>query len=114
MEAGKYDRRILIEHPVIKREQDYGGEKITWAQFDTVWAGVHDVLMAKRGGGEGLVNGDLRLLVRPCKVVIRYRQGITTLMRVKLLDENRLMQIVSIAEVGRKVDLELQCEEFSS
>jgi head-tail adaptor len=108
------NRRILIERPVATPEPEYGKKEITWEPFITVWASVRDVLMSARGGGETSVHGDLRLLVRPCRVVIRYRPTVTTLMRVTLLHENRVMQIVSIAEIGNKTATELQCEEFSS
>lgn len=114
MRIGDLNRRILIERPITKEDPDYGTKKIAWAPLVTTWAGVTDILMSARGGGESVVHGDLRVLVRPCRIVIRYRSTITTAMRVTLLDENRVMQIVSIAEMGRKVGLELQCEQFSS
>lgn len=112
--AQQLNRRVLIERPVATSESEYGTKEIAWEPFVTVWASVRDVLMTARGGGETSVHGDLRLLVRPCRIVIRHRPTVTTQMRVTLLHENRVMQIVSIAEIGFKVATELQCEEFSS
>lgn len=114
MEAGKLNRRVLIEQPIAKPDPEYGTQKITWAPLVTTWASVTDIRMSARGGGEAVVHGDLRVLVRPCRVVIRYRSAVTAAMRVTLLDENRVMQIVGIAVIGRKEALELQCEQFSS
>jgi head-tail adaptor len=114
LRAGELNRPLLIEYPVTGSDPDYGTKKITWAPLSREYGSVTDILMSARGGGETVVHGDLRVLVRPCRIVIRYRSTITAAMRVTLLDENRLMQIVSIAEMGRKVGLELQCEQFSS
>jgi head-tail adaptor len=113
MRAGEL-RQLLIEAPVETEDRDYGTKIITWVPLPRAFGSVTDILMSSRGGGETVVHGDLRLLVRPCKIVMRYQSTITTLMRVTLLDENRVMQIVSIAEIGRKRELELQCEAFSS
>lgn len=113
MRAGEL-RQLLIEYPIETEDADYGTKNVTWAPLPRVFGSVTDILMSSRGGGETVVDGSLRMLMRPCKIVIRYQAAITTLMRVTLLDENRVMQIVSIAEIGRKRELELQCEQFSS
>ena len=109
MEAGKLDRRVLIEYPVTTQDGAYGSPIITWTTLVTALARVRDI-----PSKESIVNNALRMAMRPCKVAIRYRSTITTAMRVTLIDEGRVMQIVSIAEVGRKIGLELFCENFSS
>lgn len=115
LRAGDLNRPLLIEYPVMAPDPDYGAKKIiAWAPLSREYGSVTDILMSSRGGGETVVHGDLRVLVRPCRIVIRYRSTVTAVMRVTLLDESRVMQIVSIAEMGRKVGLELQCEQFSS
>ena len=109
MTVGSLDRRLLIEHKVVTKDPDFGSEVITWAPVATVWGSAIDVLRPKE---ENTTSG-VRLLTRPCTVTIRYRDGMTTDMRITILNRSRLLQIVSIAEVERRRWLSLMCEEFS-
>lgn len=112
MRIGKLDRRLLIEYKSVARDPAFNSEVITWLPLATVWANAEDVLRASPGGGEQ-VKQDIRVHTRPCRVFIRYRADITTDMRVTLLERNRVMQITSIAEFGRREATELMCEEYT-
>jgi head-tail adaptor len=60
-------------------------------------------------------NNDLRLLKQPCKVLVRYDNGIDATMRIVMLDrDNRILQIVTKpAEIGRKEAMEFTAEDYS-
>lgn len=113
MRAGLLDRRILIEAPSTAVDATYGTSTNVWTTVATVWASVNDVLMGKPGGSEHTAR-EVGMNVRPCRVLIRYRADVTTAMRITLLDRNRVMQITSVAEFGRREATELMCEEYSS
>ena len=112
MNPGQLNRRLLIEQKSVTRDPAFGSEVVTWTTVATVWGSALDVLQAKVGGGEQ-VKQDIRLHTRPCRVLIRYRADITTDMRVTLIDRSRVMQIVSVAEFGRREATELMCEEYT-
>lgn len=112
MQAGQLNQRIRIESKQVAIDPDYGTQVITWAAFATVSAEVREVLPGK---AESQANG-LRILNRPARVRVRYQAGITSDMRIVLLDRSdRVLQIVSgPAELGRKQWMEMLCEEYST
>lgn len=112
MNIGKLDRYVRVEKPTVVKDDTYGSETITWVTHAEVWASVQDVLANRQEA----TKTDLRLLTRPCKVVMRYDSTINATMRIVLLDrDNRILQIVSApAEIGRREALEMICEEFSA
>ena len=112
MQIGKLDHYVRIERPTVTIDTNYGSQIITWVTYAEVWASVQDVLANRQEA----TKTDLRLLTRPCKVVMRYDSTIDATMRVILLDRNnRILQIVSSpAEIGRREALEFMCEEFSA
>lgn len=112
MNIGQLTRRLLIEQKSVTRDSGFGSEVITWVPLATVWCSALDVLNPKNGGDERIKEG-VRTLTRPCRVLIRYRADVTTDMRVTLVDRSRVMQITSMAEIGRAEALELMCEEYS-
>jgi SPP1 family predicted phage head-tail adaptor len=103
------DRRLLIEQKVVTKNPDYGNEVITWTELAVVWGSVTDILRPK----EENTTAGLRLLTKPCAIQIRYKAGITSDMRITILNRDRLLQIVSVAEIERRRYLSLMCEEFS-
>lgn len=107
--AGELNRRVRIEEKSKTKHPRLGSETISWVEHATVWARVMDVLPGKAERMEG----DVRMLTRPCVVRIRYRSTVTADMRIVLTDRSRILQIVSIAEVGLREALDLQCEEYS-
>lgn len=103
------DMRLFIERQVVTKNADYGSEVVTWAPFATVWGQALDVMQRKE---ESTIAG-VRMLVKPCQVVIRYLPGVTTDMRITVLDRNRQLKIFSLAEVNRRRYWQMMCEEFS-
>ncbi|MFA5900347.1 MAG: phage head closure protein [Hyphomicrobium sp.] len=112
MKSAKLDQRIRIDSKQVTTDANYGTQTVTWATFATVWAWVQDVLPSK---AESQSNG-LLLSKRPARIRIRYLAGITTDMRVVLLDRgNRVLQIVSgPAELGRKEGIEIMAEQYTT
>lgn len=112
LDAGLLDRRVLIERPV-RTSDDYGGATVTtWQTVDTVWASVVDQLLFN--AAEASNGGDLRQRTLPTRVRIRYRTDITTDMRLTIVDRSRVMQIISISEMGRADGLEMMAENYST
>ena len=109
MATGSMDRRLLIERKVVTKDADFGSEVIAWTALATVWGSAVDLLRPK----EENTTAGVRLLNKPCLVQIRYKAGITTDMRITIIERGRLLQIVSIAEIERRRFLFLMCEEFS-
>lgn len=112
MNAGTLDRRIRIDNKSVTVDADYGTETVTWATFATVWANVQDVLPSKaESQGQGI-----RIAERPTRIRIRYMAGITSAMRIVLIDRaDRVLQIVSgPAELGRREGIELIAENYST
>ena len=103
------DSHLLIEQKIVSKDADYGSEVITYKELATVWGSAVDMIRPKE---ENTTSG-LRMLTKPCEVVIRYREGITTDTRITLLHSGRVLQVVSIAEMGRRKFLNMMCEEFS-
>lgn len=112
MDIGRLDQRIRIDYAVTTQDADYGTPVITWTTFATVWANVQDVLPSK---AERLTD-DIVLANRPSRIRIRYLDGVTSAMRVVLLERgNRELKIVSgPAELGRKQGLEMMAENYST
>lgn len=110
MDIGTLDKRVLIEAKVPTRDAIYNTELSDWVPHATVWASVLDVL---NGKAEATTVG-VRLLTRPCRVRMRYLSSINAQMRITVFDDGRVMQIVNLAEIGRREGLQLLCEEYSS
>lgn len=107
MRAGELDRRIVIEAKSVTRDPDYGAEVVSWVTFAERWAKVRDVNAVEREGA------GLRTITRTTLITIRWLDGLTSDMRVTLTD-GRVLEIVSLVEIGRKVGLQLVCEEYSA
>lgn len=111
LDAGLLNRRLLIERPV-RTSDDYGGATATtWETVATVWASVVDQLLFNAAEAS---NTDVRQRTLPTRVRIRYRNDITTDMRLTLADRSRVMQIISISELGRGDGLEMMAENYST
>lgn len=108
MRAGKLDRRVVIEEKSVTRDPDYGAEVVTWVTFAERWADVRDVNAIERAGD------GLRTITRTTTVTIRWLDGLTSDMRVRVVSDGRLLNITSFVELGRKVGLQLVCEEYSA
>ena len=113
MNIARLDHRVQIEQNTPTRDPAFNSAIPGWSTLATVWAKVEETLDVKSGGAEKVESGN-RVLTRPARVTIRYRGDVTSAMRIKLLDRgNRILQIVSVAELGRRQALELMCEAYS-
>jgi SPP1 family predicted phage head-tail adaptor len=111
MRVGSLDRYIRIERKVVTKDEDYGSEIIEWRIYKECWANVQDITSRMQES----TNSDLRLLKRPCKITVRYDDGIDAKMRVVMIDrDNRVLQITSKpAELGRRESMEFMAEDYS-
>jgi SPP1 family predicted phage head-tail adaptor len=112
MKIGTLDRRVTIEQKSVARDGNFGSEVVSWVTLASVWAGMTEPLDVKLGGAEKVADHE-RVLVRQVRVRIRYRSDVTSAMRVNDTYRSRILQIVSMAEVGRREALDLMCEAYS-
>ncbi|MEB0133784.1 phage head closure protein [Actimicrobium sp. CCC2.4] len=111
MIAGILDRRIRIERKQVGADDGYGGGEITWVEVATVWAEVQDVLPSKSETQSDVI----RTATRPARIRMRYRSGITSDMRVIIIERGMTMQVIAgPAEIGRREGIELMVEEYST
>lgn len=104
--AGRYDRRITIQRPVADDSFDGAGAG-NWVEVAKVWANVQDSLPSRGETiGEGFTN-----MMRPARVRIRFRAGITSDMRF-VLGEREMYIISGPAELGRREALEFMVAEY--
>lgn len=108
IQAGDLDREIVIQSRTSTK--DASGRPTTgWADFATVWASVQDMLPSR---GERIAEG-VNVASRPCRIRMRYRDDITSDMRVTL--DGRTLRIVSMpAELGRREGIEIVAEEVTT
>ena len=107
MEAGKLGHRVTIQRSTVT-QNEYGEPVPTWGTFATVWAAIEPLI-----GREQFAVQQLQSAVS-VRVRIRYRPGVTPLMRVRWADRDvvRLMDIESIQEVRtERRELILMCKD---
>lgn len=100
MSIGKKDRQIVIQRKTTTRDASNGSTVETWADYRTVWAEKQDV-----GGGKPFRAGALRPETEAV-FTIWYNENITPLDRISYRGVK--YSILSIAEVGRKVECVIQ------
>lgn len=101
--AGKLDRRILIQRPVVVRDE-HGDEIEGWVDVATVWAEF------KRTGGNEEFRASQTSNVQTVAFRIRFRAGLDPKMTV--VYEGRRYDILDVGESedGRRVGITLTCE----
>ena len=98
MEAGRLDRRVMIEQ--VSLANDTFGDPIeTWSVLDTVWADVRPVR------GKELFAGQQFQAKADTRFRMRYRTNLDATMRLRYRGD--LYSIVSILELGRQEGLEI-------
>ncbi len=107
LSAGQLDRLLTIEQKLVARESAFGSESVNWVPFASGVRARQDEL-----SGVETVRQDQRVMTRRVTFTIRWRDGVSTAMRVRLPDD-RVFQIVSALELGRHYGLRLECEEYS-
>lgn len=115
MSALKYKDRIQIEQLVVPGDPldpAYGSGAPEWVLVVEVWAEVHDILPSR---AEQVKNG-IQLASDSARVRIRYRDGITSAMRIveKNGRKRKLSIIAGPAALGGMRELEFMVERFSS
>lgn len=110
--AGEMNRRVRFERKSVARDAAYGSEVITWVEVATVWAKVTEMPDTTPSGGER-VQQDVKVYTARTQLNLRYRSGLSTDMRVVLIDRSRTLQIVSISETSRLEGLQVMCEDYS-
>jgi len=110
MKIGNLDKYIRIEQKTVTNDANYGSEVVTWTTYKECWAQITDITTKSQES----TNSDLRLLKRPCKVVVRYDDGIDPTMRIIVMDRSdRVLQIISKpAELGRREAMEFMAEDY--
>lgn len=100
MQAGRLDQRVTIERKSVARATN-GEEVVVWSVLDTVSASVKQ-LRGKEFFAAAQLQGSV-----DHQVQIRYRSDITRDMR--LMWNTQPLDIVGIAELGRREALEIMC-----
>lgn len=109
IDAGSLDRRLTFEARQAIQSGPYNRREDSWGPHATVWAQVRDVLPSRAE----YVDEGLAMQRRPCRIRIRWRDDITSDMRIDY--QGRKLRIVSgPVELGRREGLELMAEELSS
>lgn len=104
MQAGRMDRRIIIQQNVPTKD-DIGGVDESWTIFATVWANVKTLESGGQGesfGSEQVFSQDMK------KFSIRYLSNITNKMRIVFDGGN--FDIKFTKEIGRREGLLITAE----
>ena len=98
MRAGKMERWITIEEFTAVQDA-YGQETETWTEFATVWAEKIDIKARERFAAQQ------DIAEQTTRFRLRWLMGITPKMRI--ISENKTYDIGGIAELGRRVGMEI-------
>lgn len=112
MDINKLTRRIRIERRTVTTDPAYGTETVTWVTHAEPWAEVLDVLPSRsEQPGENITINS-----QPVRIRLRWRQGLTSDMRVILTDRANLeLKIIGgPAEIGRRDGIELLCSSYTT
>ena len=105
--GGQLNQRVVFERKVVVQDDDFGTELVRWDTVTTVWANVTESHTVES------VAHNIRTTTRSISVRTRWVDGITTDMRLRDSDSGRLYQIVSLAEMRKRLGLNLVVEEYS-
>ncbi len=111
VDASKLDRLVQVLQPVAAQESTYGTRTVSWLPLDDpVWASVQDVLPSRAE----YVAEAVAIARRPCRVRMRWREDVTSQMRLRLEDGRVLRITAGPAEIGRREGIELMAEELTT
>lgn len=110
MDAGSLDRTITLLQRSAGRDPKYNTPNGGWTAFaENIAASVQDFVPSR---GERLADG-INITMRPSRVRIRYREGVTSAMRV--LYRGETLEIATRpAELGRRDGLEFIVQAIST
>lgn len=111
IDLGPLDRWVRFQRKSTTRDTTTNEEKVSWVKHCDTWATVLDSLASQSERVEQRV----RLENRTAVVRMRWLPAITSEMRLLMLDrDNRVLNIVSIAEIGRREGLEFSVQTYST
>lgn len=113
MDLGPFDRKVRLLAPPAGKDADYGTPSGQWTTFAEPWANILEILPSK---ATEAASDQSRIAKRPTRVRLRYLDGVTSAMRLQLIDRGgRLLKIVTPpVELGRRAALEFMAEDFST
>lgn len=101
LQAGALDRKITIQKPEVTRGA-MGGEITGWSLFASVWAEKIPLRASERLAAAQIRASQVEIFR------VRYLPGLNSTMRILL--ENQTYRIVGIAEIERRVSIEITAE----
>lgn len=106
--GGEYDRQLWIERKVSVTESLYNSDEVAWIKAVKVWARKQESSTppTSNDGDPGLTT-----YKRPTKVWMRWREFDKVTMRLR--EGDRIFRVTGTAEIGRRDELELACEEWA-
>jgi SPP1 family predicted phage head-tail adaptor len=107
MISGSRDRLVAFEQRSVTRDS-YGAEIVSWVEHARAWAQVREYNSVER------VGDGLRTVTTVITVTTLWVAGVDESMRIRVLDSDRLLQITSLAVVGRNSGLSMRCEVYSA
>lgn len=103
MRAGQLRHRVILQ-TLTPGQDSYGDQTESWGDTATVWAAI-EPLRGKEYYDAQQINAEITIRIR-----IRYRSGVTPVMRVK--QGSRIWDIKAVIHPEeRKQELELLCVE---
>lgn len=106
MHSGRMDRRITLWE-LLEADDGHGGVEQGWFEIATVWAELREARTREFMERSGPRADDVRRAFR-----IRWRDGVNTSLRV--IYQGETLNIVEIAELGRRDGLELRCTSIGA
>ncbi len=124
MRIGIFNREITVQRKEITQDTTFGTDVVTWVPLSLLPGSpevaerfMAEAVDAPAGQAEAELAGNITLARRFTRIRMRWRDDIDSSMRIILhADADRTMQIVGGPSEygGRKVGIELLCEEISS
>lgn len=112
--SAKLDTKIELQRRTATRSATTGAQLTTWETYATVWAEIEEATSAR--APDERLDQDVALYGRPQTVKIRWRAGVMTGDRIRYVEdgEERLLQLVGTAAIGRRRWLQLAIREWSN
>jgi len=107
--TGDLDRRATILVRSDTTDPDYGTREASWADGDTVFAQVLDVLPSR----SDRLGDEIAMTKRPATVRMRYRSDVTQANRLRI-DGEEYRIVSGPAMIGRRYGIELMVEQIST
>ncbi|MDZ5609746.1 phage head closure protein [Bacillus pseudomycoides] len=111
MNPAKFNKRIVIEKLTGTKDEEGNSIPAEWKEFVSVWAKAETPFGS--GFNSEIFKGNAEFVIKLINFTIRYKEGITSAMRVRY--QNRLFEIKSAIDIDEKhKEICLICEERSN